>query len=491
MKKWTVMYLAFFAVLMGVVSGARTLSAQGQGPVPGTWQSGIKVQNLTPDYSTVLLEFVDENGNFAPYTGQAGVASYGSVEFYLPGIAELPDGKYSAVVLSDKDVAAIATHTNYDAGIADSYNGMNVGATELFVPYVYRGLNSWRTQITVMNTEPAPDGTPAEIFLTIDGPSLSSPIVYQIPSDPYLPPSTAYTFDTDDAMFSGLGNAFIGSATITSSENVLLAAEVNEIRLDASTHVMTSFRALTAADSGSLIYLPSLYKHFGTTWRSGIQIQNTSDSVQTTVTLTFRADPGILPGQGPWVRSGVVIEPQDAWQFYLPGDMLDTGFPIPDGFKGSATIESSGADVSAMVIHTNYNADVAQGYIGISSGSGALSCPSLYKNFGGGSYLWRSGIKVQNLSTADPVQVTFTFSGDPGIPPGQGPWTLSNVSIEPGAAFEFYLPGTSLNGGQPLPDMFKGSVVVDVVGGTADIAGTVIHTNYGRGVANMYNAVNY
>lgn len=454
----------------------------GLSSVGGTWDSGIKIQNLSNVEAYVVPTLYNETYPDGLTLTGSSVAAGGSVEYWLPGVSGVPAGKYSAVISSDQPIAAVSTHTNYSVGIADSYNGMGAGASTLYVPYVYRGLNDWFTEMTVQNCDAS---LPAEIFVTIDGEGLGSPVTYSAGT---VQPNRAYTFDTSGNTFSALGSSFKGSAVITSTPTIDLAGEVNEIRVGGSTHVMTSFRALTSADAGSLILLPSLYKHFGNLWRSGIQIQNTSDSATASVTITFRLDPGVLSG-GPWTRSGVTIDPQEAYQFYLPGDTVDGGGTLPDGFKGSATIEASGANVSAMVIHTNYPADVAEGYIGLppSAGTSHLSTPSLYKNFGSGSYIWRSGIKVQNVSTTDPVTVDFTFTADPGCPGGG---TLSNVVIDPGAAFEFYLPGTNLDTAIPLPDMFKGSAVI-AVDGAGTIVGTVIHTNYGRGVANMYDAVNY
>lgn len=455
----------------------------GLSSVGGTWDSGIKIQNLSStDTASVVPYFYNETYPSGFSVTGSSIPPGGSVEYWLPAVSEVPAGKYSAVISSDEPIAAVSTHTNYSVGIADSYNGVSAGASTLYVPYVYRGLNDWFTEITVQNCD---DATTANVSLTVRGEGLGSPITY---GPVAVQPNGAYTFDTSTSEFSALGSAFKGSATVTSTEGVDLAGAVNEIRVGGSTHVMTSFRALTSADAGSLILLPSLYKHFGNLWRSGIQIQNTSDSATATVNITFRLDPGVLSG-GPWTKSGVTIDPQEAYQFYLPVDTVDGGGTLPDGFKGSATIEASGADVSAMVIHTNYAADLAEGFIGLppSAGTSHLSTPSLYKNFGSGSYIWRSGIKVQNVSTTDPVRVDFTFTADPGCPGGG---TLSDVDIDPGEAFEFYLPSANLDTAVPLPDMFKGSAVV-AVDGAGTIVGTVIHTNYGRGVANMYGAINY
>jgi len=489
MKRWgrLLLIIGFLCVLL---LGVGTISARGPNDqkfvglssVGGTWDSGIKIQNLGSGTASVVPTFYSADDPSTFYTAAASsVAAGESVEYWLPVVSEVPSGKYSAVISSSEPIAVVSTHTNYSVGIADSYNGVSAGASPLYVPYVYRGLNDWVTEITVQNCDPSQE---ANVTLTVEGEGLGSPQTY---GPVTIPPNGVHTWDTSTSEFSALGNTFKGSAIIT-SDGPDLAAEVNEIRVGGSTNVMNSFRALTSNDAASLLLAPSLYKNFGDVqkWRSGIQIQNIDPVNDANVTITFRHDPGNVPVTN--AVKTVTIPPETAWQFYLPNDSLDTGGPLPDWFKGSATIESD-TSVLAMVIHTNYPSDVANGYIAIppSAGTSHLSTPSLYKNFGAGSYIWRSGIKVQNVSTTDPVTVSFTFSHDPGCV-GEG--TLSNVVIDPGAAFEFYLPNANLDTAVPLVDMYKGSAVVEVVG-TGTIVGTVIHTNYGRGIATMYGAVNY
>ena len=479
--------------LLATVSTGLTSGEERERPLelaPGTWKSGIKVQNIYTDTVQVMVEFIDESGATVYATASSMDIDVGaSVEFYLPNLADLPDGKYSAIVSSSGPVAAVVTSTDYEYHIADSYNSMDP-ASRVSVPYVYRDHNDWSTEIFVQNTSDAS----AEVFVSF------SPSVKGNPhtESQTIPAKATRAFDTQD--YTAMGS-FIGTAVITSTEDAPLTAAANETRIStgAGIYVMTSLRGLTDADAGYRLVVPSLYRNFGTgrMWRSGIQIQNVSTTDTATVGITFAGDPDSPGGAGQtYYKTGISILPTEGYEFYLPLGEVDGGGYLPDAFKGSAIVESTGAPVVAAVLHTAYSSctgsvcGVANSYIAAASGTNKLCAPSLYSNFGSGSYIWKSGLKFQNLSETDPATANITFTGDPDSPSGMGPWTKSGVVLDPGEAFEFYLPLGSLDGGGTLPAKFKGSAIVELTG-AGGIAGTGLHTNYGRGVANIYNAVNY
>jgi hypothetical protein len=462
----------------------------------GTWRTGIKVQNLSStNPATIVVTLFNADGNIAytldktaagdPLQAPAG----GSVELYLPNYSNVAAGRYSAMISADQPIGVVATQTDYDYGLADSYNAME-GSPVIYVPYVYHGHNYWTTEIFVQNTS---DSTTAHVYATLsDGTKTRT---YTMT----LPPHGLGSFDTSQPEYEDLG-WFIGAAIITSTENVPLAVMVNETRVvgsgDANGNVLVSFRGLTPADAGSRVVLPSLYKEFSGvsgTWRSGIKIQNASDST-VAVTVTLTADPD--SPTGPWTgkRSNLEIPAGGSVELYLrnPG-ILDGGASVPSMFKGYGVIESTGGNVVATVIHTNYEAaggkGVAVGYFGIAKGSSQLSIPSLYGRWpspGGGQ--WISGIKIQNVGTIN-ATVTVNFKTDPDSPNPSWTGTRSGIVLGPGQAIELYLANPILDGGGYVPSNWKGSASVSCSESGCEIAGTVIHTNYGRHVANMYMAI--
>jgi len=457
----------------------------------GTWQSGIKIQNLSStNTATIRVTLYNPNGSEAYTIDRTAkgdpleVPPGGSVELYMPNY-NINSGWYSAVVVSTEPIGVVATHTNYDYGLADSYGGME-GATEVYVPYVYHGHNNWSTEIFIQNTS----SSTAHVFVNLFNESISR--IVQLT----LPPYGTDSVDTSKPEFNDLG-WFIGAAIITSTENVPLAVMVNETRIvgagDANGNVLVSFRGLTASDAGNRVFLPSLYKEFSGasgTWRSGIKIQNISSN-NVTVNVSFYADPD--SPTGPWTgqRTNLLIPAKGSTELYLRNPILDGGATIPDMFKGYAVIEATGGEVVATVIHTNYEAaggkGVAVGYFGIASGSEQLSIPSLYR-WPSGSGIWVSGIKIQNVGT-EQCTVTVRFSTDPDSPNASWTGTRSNIVLGSGDAIELYLNNPILDGNAYLPNPpWKGSALVTGNAG-CKLAGTVIHTNYGRHVATMYMAI--
>jgi hypothetical protein len=486
-------------VISCILAAALILSGVGVSSVwalpGGTWQTGIKIQNLSStETANITVYLYNANGDVAYTLSQTAGGSplqaspNGSVELYLPNYTNVNSGQYSAMVASNTQIGVVATHTDYDYGLADSYNGME-GATEIYVPYVYHNHNNWSTEIFVQNTS---DSTTAHVYATMVAGSTKKT------SQLTLAPHGSGSFDTSQSTYDDLG-WFIGSATITSTENVPLAVTVNEVRVagagDANGNVLVSFRGLTAADASNRVVLPSLYKEFSGasgTWRSGIKIQNISAS-SATCNVTFRTDPDSPSGSWTGSRTGLSIPQGGSEELYLRNPVLDGSANIPNMFKGYAVIECSGGEVVATVIHTNYDAaggkGVAVGYFGIASGSNELSIPSLYR-WPSGAGTWVSGIKIQNVGTST-ASVTVSFKTDPDSPNASWTGTRSGISLDQNEAIELYLNNPILDGGGSLPaPPWKGSAAVSCSpSASCQIAATVIHTNYGRHVANMYMAI--
>lgn len=487
---------AYYKVAIGVLILSLFMAVPVVALPGGTWNTGIKVQNLSStSTANIVVSLYNLDGSLA-YTldktangNPLQAPPNGSVELYLPNYSSVNSGRYAAVVSSDQPIGVIATHTNYDYGLADSYNG-TTGAPIVYVPYVYHNHNYWSTEIFVQNTSST---TTAHVYATFsDGTKTKT-------SQLTLQPLGSGSFDTSQPAFDDLG-WFIGAATITSTENVPLAVMVNEVRVvgagNANGNVLVSFRGLTQEDAGNRVVLPSLYKEFrgaSGTWRSGIKIQNTSLTSSALVTITLTADPDSPTGAWTGTRSNLEIPAGGSTELYLRNSgILDGGASVPDMFKGYGVIESTGGQVVATVIHTNYEASggkgVAIGYFGISAGSSQLSFPSLYGRWPSGAGQWVSGIKIQNVGTVT-ATVTVTFSTDPDAPNPSWTGTRTGISLAKGQAIELYLANPILDGDGYVPTTWKGSAFASCNEPGCQIAGTVIHTNYGRNVANMYMAI--
>lgn len=478
-------------IFMGTVTPASAL--------PGSnWATGIKLQNLSTDVDAIISINLYDTGGAKVST--ITTTSFGtplivpkakSVEVYLPSYTSLPNSQFSAEILSSAPIGAVATMTNYEYGIADSYNSMSP-STEVFVPYVYHNHNSWSTEIFIQNTTNV-SITGQVIFVEPPyGPSSGDGLA-NLTKNFSVPANGTISFNTSNAEFVSLEH-FIGGARITSSQPISVVS--NQVRIvglgDVQGNVLIQNRGLSVEDSGNLIILPSLYKNFSGvsgTWNAGIKLVNQSSSSSVTAKVVFNSDPYYPSFTG---EKTVTILANNIVELYLPAVTLDDSRKIPDQFKGSAKVTVIGSgSVLANVQHTNYNAangyGVALGYTGFTSGHSQIVLPSLYK-WPSGAGIWISGIKVQNVGT-DTVTVKIDLKADSDISTWSG--SQSNIVIEPGKAYELYLGvNGNLDGGASIPQPFRGSAVITASGiGELKIASTVIHTNYGRHVANMYTGI--
>lgn len=461
----------------------------------GTWASGIKIQNLDSSSQANLAVNLYTGGGALAITltttanGDPLVAPIGgSIELYMPAYGSVASGQYSAVVTSNVAIGAVVTSTNYEYGMADSYTSMQP-STSISIPYAYHNHNSYHTEITLQNTT----NTASDVVITFKEPASSISYgdagVHEKIVNISIPANGSTTIDTSTTEFNDL-SWFIGAASITSQQP--LTAVANQYRIvgagDVKGNLMISSRGLVDPDAGTKLVVPSLYKQFvgaSGTWQSGIKIQNPNNATAN-VTVVFNSDPDMPAWTG---TKTLTINPYDSAELYLPGVVLDPSGSIPNQFKGSAVITS---DISlvANVQHTNYAGasgyGVGMGYAAFSSGGNKLSLPSLY-NWPSGAGVWVSGIKIQNL-TSTSVVIKATFVPDPdSISKFTG--TASNIALSGNAATELYFGSAFLDGGASIPLSWKGSAVIEITSGESDIAATIIHTNYGRHVANMYTAI--
>lgn len=483
--------LLVFVILMGTVSPVSAL--------PGSnWATGIKIQNLssTTDGS-IVIKLYTVSGTLATTisTTSSGTPltapKSSSVEVYLPAYSSVQDSQYSAEISSNVPLGVVATMTNYDYGIADSYNSMEP-ATEVSIPYVYHNHNKWSTEIFIQNTTNSTIS--GQVILTEPaGGASSSDGLGNKTVDYSIPAYGSYSLNTTDATYNDLG-WFIGAARVTAGSPVSVVA--NQVRIvgagDVQGNVLIQSRGLTVNDSGNEVLIPSLYKNFSGlngTWNSGIKLVNPTASTINAI-VTFTADPERPAYSGTKTLS---IPANGNAELYLANLVLDNSSKIPDMFKGYAKVDvvELAGSVVATVQHTNYLAaggyGVALGYAGFSNGHSAVSLPSLYR-WPSGAGIWISGIKVQNMGQ-DPVTVTVNLKTDPDVSTWTG--TKSNIILNPGAAYELYLGANgNLDGGTSVPQPWKGSALVTASGtGEVVIVATVLHTNYGRHVANMYTGI--
>jgi hypothetical protein len=468
--------------------------------LPGSnWATGIKLQNLsstTDAIITIKLRYttgIDATTISTTSTGAPLIApASSSVEVYLPSYSSISGNQYSAEIASNVPIGVVATMTNYDYGIADSYNSMEP-SSNISIPYVYHNHNYWATEVFIQNTTGVE--VTGEIILneTPDAVSVSDGVANK--TIPITIPAFGVTnINTADSIHSDLG-WFIGSGRISVSGPVVLTA--NQVRLvgdgKVKGNVLIQSRGLTTVDSGNDVVIPSLYNNFSGvngTWKSGMKLVNPSSTEEITADVIFTSDPDRPSFTG---TKTVTIPANGNVELYLPTVTLNGGGLIPSMFKGFAFIDVAGTtgSIVATVQHTNYLAGggygVALGYAGFSTGHTQVSLPSLYR-WPSGAGIWISGIKIQNMGV-DPIIAKIDLKTDPDVSTWTG--TKSNIVLDPGEAYELYLGSNgNLDGGLSVPQPWKGSALISATGsGEIKVVATVLHTNYGRYVANMYTGI--
>ncbi len=471
MKKKNRLIAVVLAALLTLVP------ALGAGAQGGTWNSGFQVVNFDQtNAANITMTYYDENGNVAFTHSNETVPAGGSKTYYQPSISGLPDGKYSVVIASDREVGAVTNLTNYTAAVADSYPGFSQGSDTVNLPLIMRR-STWKSVIIVQNTDTTAS---TNIHINFYEPGNSTPVYTK---DDTLPQGASHTYDVSDAEYSALAGDWVGSAVITTDGSKEVVAIVEEVRTSGAS-VMSILPGFTS--SGTKLLAPLVYKDYqyeslGTTgdaWRSGIQVMNVG-SASTTVTMTLKG----TNVAGTWTDVKTVAQ-NSSETFYLPSISS-----IPNGVYGSATIESSGQNIVAIVNTTKYAQGIAVAYNAFVDGTGTskVIVPLVYRDYQGSTYgytgqAWRSGIQVMNVGTgAANLKVTYT-NANSNI-------TMSDVSVTHnglpvGESYTFYLPNSEHTSAGLLNE-FYGSAVIESTNGQ-DIIAVINTTKYVGGFALSY-----
>jgi hypothetical protein len=137
-----------------------------------------------------------------------------------------------------------------------------------------------------------------------------------------------------------LPDGYTGSAVVAASPGMRLVGMVNAVRT--GEHAATNYTVGGAQPLSAFLVVP-LAMHASDDWETSIQVQNPTDSATRLVT-TFYAENGTLV-----YRTDEALRGGATRKFDL------AGMPeIPDGFRGSAVIQSlSGPPLTAVVNETS------------------------------------------------------------------------------------------------------------------------------------------
>ncbi|MFN8382105.1 MAG: choice-of-anchor Q domain-containing protein [Anaerolineales bacterium] len=220
----------------------------------------------------------------------------------------------------------------------------------------------------------------------------------------------------------------MGGAIITSSQAL---AGTGRLHLDGQ---ITAYNSDTTGDLN--VSVPMLFKNqFGGAYDSALYVQNTSPSNPANITINFFDVFGDFT-----CAVSDSIPPLSSKSFWLPNVSC-----LPDPWSGGVNISSS-QPISA-VARSHIGSELTS-YNDFASGSNTMYVPMLFKHQFDGSY--DSALYVQNMSPANPANITIKFYDVTGAFSGQMTDTLQPLS-----ATGYWIPNRDI-----LPYVWSGGAVI-------------------------------
>lgn len=370
-------------------------AASAQSSVTG---SGFQVQNLSESQAAnIVISYYDANGVTPIATQNAQIPAGGALTFFngQGGTVAMsaPAGfRGSVVISSDQPIAAITNLIG--SGVGESYGGFSSGGQTVNVPLVTRNNFGVSTAITVQNTGSA--ATTVNVAYT---PGVAGNAGQT--DGATIPVGASVTFAQSGK--TGLGDRFVGSATITAGAGGSIVAIVNQ---EGNSQLLT-YNAFNAG--GTSIAVPLLVaNNFGAL--TGLQIQNNGGAAAD-VTVTYTANTVTSPG-----TVGSVCGTPPATTFNLGAGASKTLIQAPgsaaEGFNdffngcryvGGATITSAQPLVAIVNQVAGSSASSYESFA-TANATGTVKVPlAMANNFGA-----FTGIQVQNVGGAS-TDITLTY----------------------------------------------------------------------------------
>jgi hypothetical protein len=400
--------------------------------IPGVFNSSLTLQNPTGTDAIAAVNFVGGNGVPALANPlSVTVPGNGSALVYVPNVAGLADGRYSAVVDSTAPLYMIANLVSSGPTTSASYNGFTAAdaGTSFYVPSVYKSyVGLYTSTITVQNSDPTTAATVTVTYKDGNGNDSAS-------ERATIPPNASVTFDQAN---SPLQPDFVGSAVVTSDRNVGATFAVSD-PINQQFSGSNGFK-----DGATIAYLPVVYNSYSSDlWITSFLIQNV-DAADAAVTVTYS------DGR----TSNATIKPGASKLYYQGND------GTPAGFSGSAVVTSTNGHKIVAIANIRNQAGNLSAYNGFTDGTKAVNLPVIYNNYS--SLGWTTSFTIQNVDTV-PTNLTVTFSNGT---------TVTRTNLVPGKSELFYQPNDG------LPNGFNGGV--SVASSQAKVVGVVNELSLAR-----------
>jgi uncharacterized protein (DUF2141 family) len=413
MRKFSLLVVSAFVLATALVLAPSSSVYAQQGI---DWTTGFQVQNLSASQASVTVTIYDENGAYVDDVSTA-LQGNSSVTFFPieDDFTGLPSGEFSgsAIVSSDQPVSAILNIDGNGFDYLGSTTGISDVASEVSLPLIFRNNAGYSTWFTVQNA-----GDQAATVEIAYSPATGQPGNATTTTGISIPANASMSFDQSAANTSlAIGDTFIGSATVTSTNDQPLAVVVNQVFLGDPPIQLT----YSGFESGATtLYMP-LIQQANVGFFTGISIQNPGDSAAT-VDITFADD-----------INGGTYKPADIQDLSVSdgGSEIITLFDGTNQYVGAATLTSD-QPVIAIVNQLSSNRGTSYEALADSDTSTEVSMPLLMANnsnfFTGvqcqstvetsNAYTLDYGVNTADNSpspTLDPASATGSLGGDDPI----------------------------------------------------------------------------
>jgi hypothetical protein len=433
-------------VLLTVAMLALTLTAEvsAAGNPPPSLSSGFQLQNRsTTDTATISIAYYDDSGSTVQ-TDSGTIARNASKSYYVPNVLSAPDGRYSVVVSSDKELFALVnevTASGASPNVAATHSGFTGGeiGSPLYLPWVVCEYYDYNSMFAVQNAGGGATNINVDFYQSGESTPTESYTFNNV-----LPGASVFLDMTEDPYNTDL-NGFYGAVVIYSDGDATpLAAVLND------TNPSGSFlRSYNAVLQGSTeLYAPQVTaNYYG--FSTGITLQN-PNSAAASVTISYYASGATSPA----VTQNVNVAGNSAQPIYLPN------VPgMPTNFNGTAIIQSSLA-IMGIANHDHVPAGPAASYnlIPVEKASTTLYMPQVVRAY----YGFESGWQVYNVGpNAVTVGVTY-FNADGTVR------ATTSCSIPAKSGFTMYLGDSR---GDALGTNFNGGAKLEVTSGNGALVG--------------------
>lgn len=357
---------------------------------------GINLVNLdSANAAAITIDFYPV-GTGAPISVSDTVPAGGAAKYFPIPTGDGFNG--SAVISSDREIAAIVNEIS--SGYGGSYNGFSAGSTSFYMPIIMRNNGGYNTEVSVQNTG---SGT-ASVDIAFAAGNYGSD--YAMPTFTVEPNRAVRVYQGDQTQ---LGTRFVGSATVTSNEPVVVV--VNQINNTNRTLLVYS----GFPGGFNRVAVPQV-QHLNGGYNSGIQVQNVDSSRTAHVQINYGANaaPGgtaFTPG-----TETATVAPGDTAVFNQWGNSHGYNWDAAARYVGSAIVSTTEGDIPLVVnVNVLKGAAPAQAaaYEGINADSTAVNfaAPIIMSQNGGFS----SACLVLNPSSSASVNVTMSFTPNTAI----------------------------------------------------------------------------